>query len=114
MQCKLRSILRLPEASYVNRDIVAGELPGVKVQPIVGNFHLVTVDDFLLEDSVSVAKTVAPGGIVERSQAVEEAGSKSAQATVAQTSVMLLADDILNSKAKFRETVCIEMWSAKS
>lgn len=95
----------MAESSYINRDVVAGELPGVKVQPIVGNLNLVTVDDFLLEDSVSVAKAVAPGGIVERSQAVEEASSKSAQATVAQTSVVLLADDVLDSEAKFRETV---------
>lgn len=93
------------DSSYVDRDIVTGELPGVKVQPIVGHFDLVAVNDFLFEDSVSVAKTVAPGGVVETSQAVEEASSKSTQATVAQTCIVLLADDVLDSKTKLRETV---------
>lgn len=63
--------------SYVDRDIVTGKLPGVKVQPVVGHFDLVAVNDFLFEDSISVAKTVTPGGVVETGQAVEEASSKS-------------------------------------
>lgn len=93
---------------YVDRDIVTWELPGVKVQPIVRHFDLVAVNDFLFEDSVSVAKTVAPCGVVEGSQTVEEASSESTQATVAQTCVMLLGDDVLDSKTKLRETLCLQ------
>lgn len=91
--------------SYVDRDIMTGELPGVKVQPVVGHFDLVAVNDFLFEDSVSVAKTVAPGGVVEAGQAVEEASSKATQATVAQTCIVFLGDDVLDSETKFRETL---------
>jgi hypothetical protein len=62
---------------------MTGELPGVKIQPIVGYFDLVAVNDFLLEDSVSITKTIAPGGVVKRSQTVKETSSKSTQATIA-------------------------------
>jgi hypothetical protein len=44
---------------------VAGKLPGVEVQPIVWNLDLVTIDNFLLEDTISVSQTVSPSGIVE-------------------------------------------------
>lgn len=91
--------------SYVDGDIVTGELPGVKVQPVVRHFDLVTVNDFLFEDSVSVTKTVTPGGVVETSQAVEEASSKSTQAAIAQTCIVLLGDDVLDSETKLRETL---------
>lgn len=68
---------------------------------------MVTVNDFLLEDSVSVAETVAPSRIVEGSQAVEEACGESSQATIAKTCIMLLADDVFDSEAKLRETIYV-------
>jgi hypothetical protein len=36
----------------VDSHVVAGKLPGIKVQPVVGNLDLVPVDDLLLEDTI--------------------------------------------------------------
>lgn len=83
---------------------MAGELPGVEVQPVVGHFDLVAVDDLLLENTVAVAQAVAPGRVVERSQAVEETGSKTAEATVTESGIVLLSNNIFNSEAKIGET----------
>lgn len=79
---------------------MAGELPGVKVKPIIGNLDLVAVDNLLLEDSVSVPQTVAPSGEIKRGKAVEEASGKPTKATIAQSSIVLLADNVLNAEAQ--------------
>jgi hypothetical protein len=83
---------------------VTRELPRVEVQPIVRNFNLVSVNDLLLENTVSVSKTVAPRWEVERGQTVEEASCKSAKTSIAQGSVVLLGDNILNPEAKIGKT----------
>lgn len=82
---------------------MSGELPGVKVEPVVRHLNLISVDDFLLENSISISKTVTPGRVVERGKTVQEASGESAKATVAQRSVVLLGDDVLNSEAKLGE-----------
>lgn len=86
--------------TYVNSHIVTRELPGIKVQPVVGNFNLVSIDNFLLEDAVAVAKAVAPGGVVERSQAVEEASGETAEATISKGRIVFLGNDVFNSESK--------------
>ena len=50
----------------VNYNVMALELPWVEVQPVVGNFDLVSVDNLLLKDTVAVAQAVTPGRVVER------------------------------------------------
>lgn len=90
--------------TYINRDIVTSELPGVEVEPVVGHLDLVSIDNLLLEDTISVTQTVAPGGVVERRQTVEEASSKTSQATVAEGSIVLLLDNILNAETKVGKT----------
>lgn len=83
----------------INSDIVARELPGVEVEPVVWHLDLVAVDDLLLEDTVAVPEAVTPGRVVEGSQTVEEAGSETTETTVSESSIVLLLDDILDSEA---------------
>lgn len=68
--------------TYIHSDVVSRELPGVKVEPIIGNLDLIPVDDFLLEDAVSVPQTIAPGGVAQGRQAVEEASRETAEAAI--------------------------------
>jgi hypothetical protein len=83
---------------------VSRELPGVKVKPVIRYLDLVPVYNFLLENSISIPKTVTPGRVVEGGQTVEETSSKSAKTTVAQCSIVLLSNDILNSEAEVSKT----------
>jgi hypothetical protein len=83
---------------------VSRELPGVKVKPVIRHLDLVSVYNFLLEDSISISKTVTPGRVVEGGQTVKETSSKSAKTTVAQCSIVLLSNDILNSEAELSKT----------
>lgn len=83
---------------------MAGELPGVKVEPVVGDLDLVSVDDLLLEDAVAVAQTVTPGRVVERGETVEEAGGEAAETAVSKSRIVLLLDDVLDTETKAIET----------
>jgi hypothetical protein len=83
---------------------MARELPGVEVEPVVGHLDLVTVDDLLLEDTVAVSQAVAPGGEVKRSKTVEETSSQASETTVAQSSIVLLSDNVLNAEAELVQT----------
>lgn len=83
---------------------MARELPRIKVKPVVRYFDLVAVDDLLLENSISVSEAVTPCGEVERGQTVEETSGESAETTVAESSIVLLANDILDSESKVSET----------
>jgi hypothetical protein len=85
---------------------VSGEFPGVEIKPVIGHFDLVAIDNLLLENTISISQTISPGGIVERGQAVEEAGSKSTQATVSESCVMLLFDDVFNPETQVRKALC--------
>lgn len=90
--------------AYIHSDIVSREFPGVKVEPVIGNLNLVTVYDFLLEDAVSVPQTVAPGGVAQGSQAVQEARREPAEAAVSEGCVVLLLDDVFDPEAKVGES----------
>lgn len=58
----------------VDGNIVSRELPGIEVEPVIGNLNLVSVDNLLLEDTISVSQTIAPGRVVERGETVQKAG----------------------------------------
>lgn len=90
----------------IHRDIVSGKFPRVEVQPIVWYLHLVSVDNLLLEDTISVTQPISPGRVIQRGHAVKETGSQAAEAAVAEGSVMLLRYNILDSEAKILETSC--------
>jgi len=79
---------------------VPRKLPGVKVEPVVGHLDLVAIDDLLLENAVAIPQTVAPGGVVQARQTVEEASREAAKTAIAQGGVVLLLDHILNAEAK--------------
>lgn len=83
---------------------MARELPGVEVKPVVGHLDLVPINDFLLEDTVTVSQTVAPRGEVERCKTVEETSGKTTETTVAKGSVMLLRDHIFNTETELGKT----------
>jgi len=93
--------------TYIDCDVVPGELPGVKVKPVVRHLNLIPIDNFLLENTISISKTITPGGVVERGQTVKETRSQSAKTTVTQRSIVLLSDDILNSESKLSKTSLI-------
>ena len=66
------------------------DLPDVAVfQPVVGNFDLIAVHDALTEQAVLVADGAAHGGQLKSGEGVEEAGSQTAEAAVAQTGLGL-------------------------
>ena len=67
-----------------------GELPGVEVEPVIRNLDLISIDNFLLEDTVSVAEPISPRRIVQSGHTVKEARRKSAKTTISKGSVMLL------------------------
>ena len=84
----------------VHSDIVPGEFPRVEVQPIVRYLDLISVDDFLFKDTIPITQTVSPGGIIQRSHTVKETRSQPAESAVAESSVMFLRYDILDSEAE--------------
>lgn len=67
-------------------------------KPIIRNFDLVSVNDLLLENTISVSQPIPPGGIVKTGKTVEETSRQTAQAAVAQGGVVLLADDVLDAE----------------
>ena len=89
--------------THINRHIMTGELPRVKVKPVIGDLHLVPIDNLLLENSILVPQTVSPGREVQRCQAVEETGGKSAEAAIAESGVVLLLNNILDAESKIRK-----------
>jgi trehalose-6-phosphatase len=84
---------------------VSGELPRVKVEPVIWDFDLITIDNFLLEDTVSVTKTITPCRVVERGKTVEEAGGQSPKATIPKRCIMFLGDDILDPETEIGKTI---------
>lgn len=84
----------------VYSDIVPRKFPRVKVQPIVWYLYLISVDDFLLEDAISITQTIAPGGIVQRSHTVKKTRSQPAESAVTESSVMFLRYNILDSESE--------------
>jgi hypothetical protein len=89
----------------VDGDLVSRELPRVVVQPVIWNFHLIAINNLLLEDSIAVTETVAPSWVVECRHAIQETSRQTSKATVAQRGVMFLGNDILNTEAKIVQAI---------
>ena len=78
-----------------------GHQPRVpQVQPVVGQLHLLTVHDLLLENAQLIADGVAGGGNVQGGHAVQIAGGQAAQAAVAKARVRLHVEDIRGGEAQ--------------
>ena len=72
------------------RLIHLGDEPGVAHrQPVVGQLHLLAVDDLLLKDAQLIADGIAGGWDLQGGHRVQIAGGQAAQAPVAQPSVGL-------------------------
>jgi len=101
-------LLILPDVSIeldLDCHVMTGELPWVKVEPVIWNLHLVSIDDLLLEDAVSVSKSVSPCWVIECCETVEEACSKPSKTAVAESSIMFLRDDVLNPETKLGKSL---------
>jgi hypothetical protein len=85
--------------------VLTWEFPRIKVQPVIWNLHLISIDDLLLEDAVSVSKSVSPGWVIQCCKTVEEACSKPSKTAVAESSIMFLRDDVLNPEAKLGKSL---------
>lgn len=96
---------RLPGATHIYNNVVSWKLPRIEVQPIVRNLNLVTIDDLLLEDPISISQPVAPSGVIQRCQRVEETRREPSQTTISKRSVMLLLDNILNPEPELRQAL---------
>jgi len=91
--------------TYINDDIMSRELPWIEVQPIVRDLDLISIYDFLLENTITVSQSVAPRRVVQRGQTVEETSRKTAQTSITKRSVVLLLDNILDTEAKVRKSL---------
>ena len=88
----------------IHSNVVPREFPRVEIQPIIWYLHLKPVDDLLLKDTISITQAISPGRVIQRGHTVEKTRSQSAETAIAESSVMLLRDDILNSKAEIFKT----------
>ena len=89
---------------YVHGDIVSWELPRVEVQPIIGYFNLIAVDDFLLKDTISITQAISPSRVVQGSHAIKETSSQAAETAITESRVVFLGYDILDSETQILET----------
>ncbi len=80
--------------------IMTGKFPRIKVEPVIWNLHLVSIDDLLLEDAVSVSKSVSPGWVIQSCETIKEACSKPSKTAIAKSSIMFLRNDILDPETK--------------
>ena len=82
----------------------AAQLKGISVlEPVVRNFLLEAVFNFLLEHSVMVADTAAVSGVVQSGEGIQEAGSKTSEAAVSECRVRFLILDRIQFEAKLFE-----------
>ena len=81
--------------------IFLGDQPGIAhIQPLVGQFHLLAVDDLLLEDAQLVADGVAGGGNVQSGHGIQIAGCQTAQTAIAQTGIGLQLEQVRSREAQ--------------
>jgi hypothetical protein len=92
--------------THINDDIVSWKLPRIKVEPVIWNLNLVSIDNLLLEDSISVSQSITPGWKVQGSHRVQEAGSETTETTISECSIMFLINDVLDTEAKICQTIC--------
>ena len=84
----------------VNCDVVSLKFPWVEVEPVIWDFNLVSVNDLLLEDTVSVSQTVAPSWVVQGGHRIEEASGETSKTTITKSSVVLLRDYIFHAESE--------------
>ena len=84
----------------------AGKLPGhVFIEPQIGLFHLLAVNDFLLEHAVLIADAVAHGRNAQSGQRIEETRGQAAEAAVAQARVFFFFAHFVKIDAQLAESL---------
>ncbi len=74
-----------------------------EAHPVVGQFDLVAVAEFLAEKAELIMDAVANGGVIEGGEGIEEAGGETAETAVAEAHVVFLATDFFDVVAEFLE-----------
>lgn len=91
------------EISYIDNNIMSGELPRVKVQPVIRNLNLVSIHNLLLKNTITISQPITPSGIIERCQTIQKACRKTTKTTITKRSIMFLFDNILNPEAQISQ-----------
>ena len=86
---------------YVDGHIMSREFPRVEVQPVIRDLNLVSINELLLKNTISVAKSISPCWHVHSGHTVQKAGCKTTKATVTKRCIVLLRYDIFNPEAQF-------------
>ena len=92
----------------INSDIMPSKFPRIEVKPVIWHFDLIPINDFLFEDAISISQPIAPGGVVEGGEAVEEAGGKTTKTSISESSIVFLADNVFHTETELRETLWIK------
>ena len=90
--------------------IGAGDLPGTALrEPVIGPFPLVSVVDFLLEQTVFVIDAVAAGGHSERSHRIQKTGGQAAETAVAERRIEFTVLDGFKIRSQIAEGLAIQL-----
>ena len=82
------------------RVLRTAELKGIAVhKPVVGNFFLISVLNFLLEHTIAVTDTAAVCRITQGCQRIQEASCQSSQTAISQSCIRLLILDYVQIAA---------------
>ena len=104
----------VPAKVDLEADVAPADLPRVAlVEPEVGRLDLCVVDDVLLEHPVQVADAVAPRGVVERGERVEEARREPPEPAVAERRVLLLLEEVLETVPEARDRLGVLLAQAE-
>lgn len=104
----------VPAKADANRLVRALDLPWIALgEPLIGDFHLASVNDLLLEQAVAVAHAVTVARDALVCHGVEEAGGETAEAAVAERRVGLLALDLVEIAAHVGDGVGDEVADAE-
>ncbi|SVK46427.1 Uncharacterised protein [Acinetobacter baumannii] len=88
-------LLHAAAEAHLVAGVMARKLPRIAVlQPVVRRFHLLAIDDVLLEHAVLIANAVAAPRQRQRRQRVEEAGRQAPQTAVAEPGVVLFLQQL--------------------
>ncbi|SCH33629.1 Uncharacterised protein [uncultured Clostridium sp.] len=87
------------------RVLRTAELEGIAVhKPVVGNFFLISVLNFLLEHTIAVTDAAAVCRITQGCQRIQEAGCQSSQTAISQSCVRLLILDYVQIAAQLLQS----------
>ena len=100
------AVLHFAAEADLLRLVHLGDEPGIaQAQPVVGQLHLLAIDDLLLEDTQLVADGVAGGGDLQGGHGVQIAGGQTAQTAVAQAGIGLQLEQVGGGEAQALQSV---------